>query len=510
MTAQRLAHFQSFRLPIAHHLYPSHYPPGFPALLAPAYWLPHAPLSAGIIGVGAFGVIAVLLVYTLARLMGGIVAGLGAAGALIVSPQFARWAHEIMSETATIALVAASCLLLYLSLQARTRRARTGFLALLGLCAGIGALVHLTNAILIVPALVVVVIARPFRGERVRSAAATSGGWLLCLGGLALYNQATFGQILATGYGYWDHAFYGHLNKVFALRYALKRPVVTGDYDPSTGIVPNAEYYIRSIAGLWPHASTLLLTKGLFVLAVIGSLYWLRDRRFEMRGLALYAGLTIALIFTVYAVYSFQSVRFLAPIVVPVAIACGLAAGRAVGMVKGGLSRVERWPIAIGAVIAALMVFTYPTAAAQTIRASYLFRQYRGYDRGKVVIAPNADTAELYKRVPRNSIVITSVAALFLSEDGIFKRDHVIPLVHGPGWSYWSMPLLRQVPTFAMRQSLISQAIQHHGNVYIDQYSLSQLHQTVAEDRVALHALRNYHLLRSTGAGQVTLYRLQI
>ena len=56
VTAQRLARGASYTLPLPGRQAPPRYPFGFPALLAPAYWLPGATLQSGMYGVVAFGV----------------------------------------------------------------------------------------------------------------------------------------------------------------------------------------------------------------------------------------------------------------------------------------------------------------------------------------------------------------------------------------------------------------------------------------------------------------------
>ncbi len=71
MTARSLAHSGSYSISLLGVAYRPHYPFGFPLLLAPVYWLPDAPLASGIYAVTAFGVLAILLVYLLARATSG-------------------------------------------------------------------------------------------------------------------------------------------------------------------------------------------------------------------------------------------------------------------------------------------------------------------------------------------------------------------------------------------------------------------------------------------------------
>jgi 4-amino-4-deoxy-L-arabinose transferase-like glycosyltransferase len=113
VTAQRLAAFEPFGLLLLGHEYPSRYPFGFPALMAPAYWLPDATLAHGILLVVAAGVATVVLASGLARRIGGPVAGIAAALTLLLRPSFLDWNHQIMTETVSAALTVAVALLLH-------------------------------------------------------------------------------------------------------------------------------------------------------------------------------------------------------------------------------------------------------------------------------------------------------------------------------------------------------------------------------------------------------------
>jgi len=60
ITAQNLAYLKGYHITLLHRAYPSRYPFGFPLLLMPFYWLPHATLATGIYGVLTYAVLTVV------------------------------------------------------------------------------------------------------------------------------------------------------------------------------------------------------------------------------------------------------------------------------------------------------------------------------------------------------------------------------------------------------------------------------------------------------------------
>jgi 4-amino-4-deoxy-L-arabinose transferase-like glycosyltransferase len=208
VTAQRLARGESFSLLLLGQEVPSQYPFGFPAFLAPAYWLPGATLASGIHGVLLAGVGAVAMTYGLARRLGGALAGVAAALTLLLRPNFIDWNHQIMTESLSAALAVSAGFLLHEAAGAEGHRLRRHLVALSVVC-GFAILVRYTNVVLTLAAVLGYVACRPPERDqsdalgRVFHVLLLLGGPALAVGALAIYQQATFGSALMTGYDYW-------------------------------------------------------------------------------------------------------------------------------------------------------------------------------------------------------------------------------------------------------------------------------------------------------------------
>ena len=148
--ARNLAHSGSYTISLLGANYPPRYPFGFPALLAPFYWLPHAPLATGVYGAITFGILAVFCVYLLARATSGSVGAFAATLATLFSPALLDWSHTVMSETATAALASATALVLYAITVAQDARRRHALVLALGALCGLAVLVHLPNFLLLI------------------------------------------------------------------------------------------------------------------------------------------------------------------------------------------------------------------------------------------------------------------------------------------------------------------------------------------------------------------------
>ncbi|HEX5504436.1 MAG TPA: MFS transporter [Thermomicrobiales bacterium] len=325
ITARRLAHLGGYALRLLGRDYPPRYPFGFPALLAPAYWLPGATLANGLYGVVAFGALGVALTYLLGRLLYGRLAGLLAAAALLLLPPYLAWNHALMGETATVALTAAVALLVALAMRALERGERRRAIALLGALGAVGGVaivVRLTNAIPVGAALLGLLAGGGPRREWRRVLPALAAGPVAALVALAVYGQYTFGSVAGTGYRYWVPEWYGSLGTTFSWRYAFVAPGMTGDGAAPAGL-PNLLYYARGLAGLLPDRSSLLLTGPFALLAFAGAARLLADRRRPARAVGVYAAATAVALVAVYAAYFLPDVRFLAPLAPLAALGVG-------------------------------------------------------------------------------------------------------------------------------------------------------------------------------------------
>jgi 4-amino-4-deoxy-L-arabinose transferase-like glycosyltransferase len=436
VTAQRLARGASYVLPLPDRDDPPRYPFGFPALLAPAYWLPGATLRAGLYGVFAFGVAGALFVYLLGRQIFDRGTGLLAALLLLLLPQYLSWAHAIMSEVTTIALVAAATLLLWHAACEVATRPRLALLAGAGLVAGLAILVRLTSVVLLA-ALVVGIVA----GIRTRRAwpgalLALGIGPALALAALAAYARATFGDITGTGYRYWVPEWYAAPGTTFSLVYAFRRPALQNDpvIPPD---LPNLAYYARSLAGQLPTHAALFLTSGFCVLALIGGLVLLGDRRPQARALVAFGATLGASTFALAAVYFYPDVRFLAPLAPLAAIAIAGSGQLGVRLIRRGLRTRRVGPALLragtGAVLIALLLQAILGAIGPALADCYPYRRYVQGDAASLYRpAPELAMIAAYRAVtPEGSLLVTDLLPPLLGATGLAAARTIVPLTRG-------------------------------------------------------------------------------
>jgi 4-amino-4-deoxy-L-arabinose transferase-like glycosyltransferase len=509
VTAQRLASFDSYALPMLGRHYPPRYPFGFPALLAPAYWLPGATLANGIYAVVAYGVLGVVLTYAVGRLLWGRSVGLVAAVALLLLPQYPGWSHAIMSETATVALVAASALLLCLAEDAGGGRRRLVLLAGLGGVAGLAILVRLANVVLPLALVVALVAVRRPRQELARGVLAFGAGPAVALVGLAVYGLATFGSVLGTGYRYWVPKWYAAPGQAFALVYAFAAPAPLGDPAAPAGL-PNALYYARSVLGLLPERSSLFLTVELCALACVGAVSIARDRRQPVRACAVFAGLFSTLTLGLYAVYFVRDVRFLAPLA-PLAALCigagALAGGR---LLASGLR--QRRParilarVGLGAVIVSIALVGVARALGPTLEQCYAYQRYLRGDSALYQFPWDARTIDVYRATtPDGSLLVTDLALPLLGAAGLGERHTIVPLTQG---EYWDKAPLRGAPQVADRQRIIVDALRRGVPVYTDSFTIDPIRTRGPQDFERFLAIHQAQLLPLTTDGAITIYQL--
>lgn len=497
VAARSLAHLGPYTLPLYGAHYPPRYPFGFSALIAPSYWLPHATLANGLYAVLALGVVAATLVYVLARRVAGRVAGVGAAATLLLSPQYLPWNHEIMSETATVALVAAMALLVYEVARRDPGRRRDALLILLGALVGLAPLVRLANVVAL-PALALALLVRQRpRADRARDALLLGVGPVLALVALAAYAQATFGGVTGTGYRFWVPYWYESLGRTFSLDYAVAAPGATGDSFAPSGS-PNLAYYARGLVGQLPLPSLESFSPWFLLLALVGGVTRARDRRGPVRALAAFCAAFALLTAGLYAVYFFQSVRFMAPLVPLLALASGVG-------VDAGLRSLRAARLGVATATVALAALGLAATLPQVLDSSYLFRRYALRDDAPPAFQAQARTAALYQAAaPPGSVMVTDVFPLILGGEPIVASATVVPLSRG---SYLRTAVLEDVPVFLRRQSEVNAALHAGVPVFTDNYTL-----TIgpgAQGRGRAHAaLRAYGLTAVAQDGPLVLYRL--
>ena len=509
VTAQRLARFDSYALPLLGRHYPPRYPFGFPALLAPAYWLPGATLANGIYSVVAYGVLGVALTYALGRLLWGRAVGLVAAVALLLLPQYPGWSHAIMSETATVALVAAAALLLCLAAGADGGRRRLALLAGLGGVAGLAILVRLANVVLPVALVAALVGVRRPRHELARGALAVGAGPAVALAGLAVYALATFGSVLGTGYRYWVPEWYAVPGQAFALAYAFGAPAPLGDPAAPAGL-PNGLYYARSLLGLLPERSSLFLTGEFCALACVGAVNIARDRRRPVRAFAVFAGLFSTLTLSLYAVYFVRDARFLAPLAPLAALGVGAGALAGARLLASGLRQRRAAEtlarVGLGAAIVSLTLVGAARALGPTLEQCYAYQRYLRGDSALYQVPWEARTIDVYRATaPDGSLLVTDVALPLLGAAGLGERHTIVPLTQG---EYWDKAPLRGAPQVVDRQRIIVDALRRGVPVYTDSFTVDPVRAHGPQDFERFLAIHQVQLLPLTTDGAITIYQL--
>ena len=496
LSARSLAHGEGYRIPALGGRYPPHYPFGFPALLVPWYLLPGAGLTAGLYGVALFAVAGAVGVYLLGRRTGGWAGALAAAASVALSAKFLDWSHRVMSETATVAVVTGVALALHRHATASTERVRERWALALGLLCGVGLVSRLANAVLPAAVAIALLLDARVRARIVRTAGLLIVGPALALVALAGYAWRTFGDVTMTGYKWWGYEFHSSLAKTFALSYALVAP---GASDRPLPRPANWLFYTRdALPQLFP---ALLLAA-----ALLGLVLALRRRALGTRSIAIFALVTASLTVTLYTLYFFQSVRFVAPLMPLVAFGVGIATGDGVEwLLNDGLLPQLSGVAVVGSVLVALATMVRPA-----LSESFLWE--RGVRRNwSLFVEPTQSvTSALYRRaVPAGSDVFTNVQVPFLDVAGVPTHVSVFPMTRG--W-YWYGPPLRGVPTFAERQTIVRDAIAAGRGVYTDGLTLESLRSEWAGPAgpQALQLLNGYVVIPVVREGSVTLYRLAV
>lgn len=463
ITAQNLAYLKGYHITLLHRAYPSRYPFGFPLLLMPFYWLPHATLATGIYGVLTYAVLTVVATYVLARMMSTPLAGVIAAVSALLSSVFIIFSHYVLSEMASTALVALSAILLCLAVGSATTRSCLVALIGLGATCGFAMLVHFTNGALVVSVALALVATRRVRAQGWRAFVAFASG-PTCAGSiLAVYNWATFGTVTATGYRFWRPAWYTSLHRTFALTYAL-RPHLMED---GGRLTPwgNIGYYVHLFPALVPSRWCLVpLGVGLVVL--------LRNRRPAARALALFVVLFTLLTVGLYLLYFFQAIRFLMPLIPLMACLIGVGADQGVAWMRRRVSssplRITRWiggSLVCGITVVGLLV------GRSTLDESYLFNRYVTHDRLLLSDPIEGQAIMLYQSVvPAGSIIITDLFDPIVEATPAGRRSTIVP-VRWVGYESDVAPV-KTLPALDTERQRIAAAIAAGTPVFTDSFTL--------------------------------------
>jgi 4-amino-4-deoxy-L-arabinose transferase-like glycosyltransferase len=282
--------------------FPPRYPPGFSLLLVPAMWLTGGEHGAGVWVVLASALAGIACLWAIGRRVGGTASAAVAALLLALAPLHVRWSRAVMADVPAATLTTA----LALGGLAALRHG-PGAWFVLGLAAGLAALLRSTCALLALPLAGMLVVESGLRHATVRRVAALVAGLAIGMLPLALYHLLRFGSPLADGYRYWVGVDFFAWANVAAI--------------PAGGSEPNLAFYARQLAGAgtlysWPVA----------VLAVAGCILGIR-RHGAARALVVLAAGAALVLLAVYLPFFWQWDRFLLPLLPLVLALAAIPAG---------------------------------------------------------------------------------------------------------------------------------------------------------------------------------------
>jgi len=315
-------------------------------------------------------------------------------------------------------------------------------------------------------------------------------GPALAVGVLAIYQQATFGSALMTGYDYWLPAWRGWLGPTFSPRYAFVAP-----QDPAEGPLagwPNAAYYaaflgmrVTSPLLLWP--------------ALGGALVLFRRRDHPNFAVACYLACCVLLLYLLYSLYWYQSGRFLVPVLPLAAVLTGVGLREGVQAARQG----KRLGWLIVALWCAGAVATLPGIA----QSSYLIQRYVRGHHEPPTFPLRGRSLEAYAAVRPPGAMIVTALPLALLDSGLVGHRRIIPLARR---NYWKHPKFERVATLAEQPQTVDIALARGALVYTDAYSLAVVRYNPGYDaeRRALEAYELAPVAGSVRSGRVLLFRL--
>ncbi len=495
MSARNLAHLRGFVIELLGREYPPRYPPGFPLLLAPVFWLPGATLANAIHIVAAFAVVAVVLTHALARRLGGPVAGLLAAGALLLRTEFVDWSHQVMTETATIAVATAIPVLLHRRARPDNGRQHS-VLVVIGLLCGAAILLRHANVVF-VPAVAAALLIDPrVRTRPWQSAIALGAGPVLALAALALYDHVTFGSVARTGYHYWVPYWHTSLAKTFSLGYAAHQPgaAALGPFGGSANLVYYGAYLVSNVSSAW------------FAFAAIwGAVVLVRRGNAEALSVVVYAGALTTFLYVTYALYFYQSGRFMAPLIGVFAAALGVGVTDALRMLRRHRELPMR-TVTLASVACLLAFFGAIVEVRPVAGRTYIAqRVVRGVSEPASAQPISAAVAAYEQTLPRGAVAVTGLP-LTLLDSLVTLGVRVVGLART---SYWASPQLEGVPVFPERAEEIARLIRAGVPVYTDAYSLA-VAPSDPRYQTARAALQRFRLRPVETTRPTRLYRLDV
>jgi hypothetical protein len=326
-------------------------------------------------------------------------------------------------------------------------------------------------------------------------------GPLAAIACLGIYDKVTFGSVGRTGYAFWVPHWYSSFGATFSSSYALKAP---GIGDPSTPHLPNLSYYLGALTGLPSLQSVPVLSSATALLALIGWAVMLRHSQPAPRVVAIFALAFTALTVSIFSLYFFQTVRFLAPVIPLFAISAGVGARAGGTMLLTGLRRRALPQLLLGLAITALTLAALNTAVRASGQQNYLYQAYIA--RAQPVGQWNLWTAALYRRtLHQRSIVITDTLLPLLDEAGVTRLARIVPVSRG---EYWDKPPLQGHPLYAQQRRQIDEMLRRSVPVYTDTPTLAAARANQSVDPASWPALEAHRFVPVGADGAVAIYRL--
>jgi len=317
--AASLADNGTYALHIGDAEYPPRYPFGFSLLLTPFVAGAGGDPAAAWLGSFAYGLLAILLTIGIGWRMAGPLGGVIGGAIVACSPEAVRASTLLMSESASMALLALAVFGALLAVRGAGRESPvSGWLLVAGASIGLAVTVRYTNLALLLPVALFFgtrhALAPEATSAKLRSVTLLALPALLGLAAVLAYNAVTFGALSHDGYRFWQPDIYANPDHVFSARYLLKG--IPGYWDEG-----HLRVYGSAIAGV----DGRLFTPFVSVLAVLGI-----GRAFSLNRTCPAARLMLLIVFTSVPIlwlfhlgYFWQDPRFLLPVLPVIAAFAG-------------------------------------------------------------------------------------------------------------------------------------------------------------------------------------------
>ena len=294
VSAVNLARGEGYRVVLNGVSQPPRFPPGFPVLLAPFYYIFGDAPGNGIFCVLLFSVVSIGLFYFLAKGLFGEKTALWSALFLAFSPLHLYWSRFIMADIPSFCIGLLAVLILF---GGPLRRWRVFWI---GSLLGIAVWVKFLNGLLAGSIILFFLFSKiPWRQKGLRLFWFLLG-LLLFLLPLFCYHKLTFGTFFKSGYTYWDPEF-SLLKNTFSFSYALRAPLLAMAKQGFSSNLPALLQFFLGVFPLWHQNFYLFL-----IVPFCGIGIWKAPREF------LHLAIWVCMSFSgFFSFYFYQGTRYL-------------------------------------------------------------------------------------------------------------------------------------------------------------------------------------------------------